>query len=67
MKTDMIPLEEVRIKGFAALVAALGVVVAFRFVHQYELGEGDYTDERKRLYDSVPARELYERMKKQRP
>lgn len=37
---------ELRRQGFAALVKALGWVNAVRFLQQYEMGEGDYTQER---------------------
>ena len=37
---------ELRRKGFLALVNALGYVDAIRFLQQYDLGQGDYTQER---------------------
>jgi hypothetical protein len=37
---------ELRIRGFKALVDALGWVNAVRFLRQYEPGIGNYTDER---------------------
>jgi hypothetical protein len=36
---------ELRRRGFEALVQALGWVNAVRFLHQYEVGQGDYTHE----------------------
>ena len=43
---------ELRQQGFTALVAALGWVNAVRFIQQYEVGRGDYTQER---YEFLPA------------
>ena len=37
---------ELRARGFRALVDALGWVNAVRFLHQYEIGTGNYTNER---------------------
>lgn len=60
MKTEMMTLEEVRVKGFHALVEALGVVDAIRFIHQYEHGSGDYTRDRyAHLGDKTPQ-EIYD-------
>lgn len=44
--------EELRRRGFAALVDSLGWVNAVRFIQQYETGQGDYTRERDQL---IPA------------
>lgn len=41
--------EEIRIAGLKALKKELGPVGMVRFLQQYELGEGDYTKERKKL------------------
>ena len=37
---------ELRVRGFRALVDALGWVNAVRFLRQYETGTGNYTSER---------------------
>lgn len=41
-----IPLNELRQKGFEALVKELGASNALRFLSLYEPGHGDYTKER---------------------
>jgi hypothetical protein len=41
----MTPIELPR-KAFQVLVNALGYVDAVRFIHQFDLGKGDYTQER---------------------
>lgn len=38
---------QIREKGFNALVKALGPVDMARFLQQFELGSGDYTQDRK--------------------
>ncbi|MEM8600736.1 MAG: hypothetical protein AAGF99_12515 [Bacteroidota bacterium] len=40
------PLVDINRDGHAALVRALGVVDAFRFLRQFDTGRGDYTAER---------------------
>ena len=48
----MTPIELQR-KGFKALVDALGIVDAIRFIHQYDSGSGDYTKERHQWLDQL--------------
>lgn len=51
-KMKMTPIELQR-KGFKALVDALGIVDAIRFIHQYDSGSGDYTKERHQWLDRL--------------
>ena len=49
---------ELRQQGFTALVASLGWVNAVRFIQQYEVGQGDYTQERYQFlpdWDAAPT------------
>lgn len=46
---------DLRIKGFDALVAALGWVNAVRFMQQYEVSRLDYTRERDQILPSWDA------------
>jgi hypothetical protein len=48
MSTITVP-NELRQKGFEALVAGLGWVNAVRFIQQYERGRGDYIHERDQM------------------
>lgn len=57
--------QEVRIRGFKALKRELGVVSAFRFMHQYERGEGDYSKERHALIDELDLDTIMERLQSQ--
>lgn len=52
---------ELRRRGFEALVRALGWVNAVRFLHQYEVGQGDYTRERDTFLPDWDAETLVKR------
>jgi hypothetical protein len=49
---------ELRQQGFTALVAALGWVNAVRFIQQYEVGRGDYAEERHQFLPDWDAETL---------
>jgi len=53
----MTPIELYR-KGFKALVDALGYVDAIRFIHQFNDGSGDYTQERHQWLDPLTMDEI---------
>lgn len=55
----MIPIE-LRQKGYQALVDALGVIDAIRFLQQAGWGTGNYTMERHQLLDSVTRQEFWQ-------
>jgi len=48
---DLMTQEEIRIAGLKALKRELGPVGMVRFLQQFDLGEGDYTKERKKLLE----------------
>ena len=52
---------ELREEGFRVLVGALGWVDAVRFIQQYGLGQGDYTQERDRILPDWDAETLVQR------
>jgi len=56
------PLHEINRDGHAALVRALGVVGALRFVGQFTTGRGDYTAEREAFLGDETLEELFERV-----
>jgi hypothetical protein len=49
---------EIAVKGFEALVEKLGPGGALQFIHQYELGHGNYTRERKQILRGVTLKRL---------
>jgi len=57
------PMSELNREGHAALVRALGVAGALRFLSQFTHGEGDYTRERADFLGEEPLEELYERVR----
>ena len=52
---------ELRRRGFEAIAQALGWVNAVRFLHQYEVGQGDYTRERDAFLPHWDAETLVKR------
>ncbi len=44
---------ELRREGWLALTERLGVAGAIRFMMQYDPGHGDYTEERRRLFEDL--------------
>ena len=51
----------VRDAGYKALVQALGVADALRFVEQLSPGHGDYMEWQDRVFDDASVNEIYER------
>ena len=51
---------EVREAGFEALFRELGYADAARFIHQYDLGRGNYTEERHAWLDNLSLDEVLE-------
>ena len=48
MKRSNLSLNEIRSRGYVALVRALGPTGFVRFIQQFEAGKGDYTVEREK-------------------
>lgn len=55
---------ELRNRGFQALVEALGWLNATRFLHQYDPGSGNYTEEREDLLPDWDAATLVREARK---
>jgi hypothetical protein len=49
---------EIAVKGFEALVERLGTGGALQFIHQFEMGRGDYTKERVAILGGVTLKKL---------
>ena len=64
MTTITVP-QQLRERGFAALVASLGWVDAVRFIQQYEGGQGHYTRERDQLLPNWDAETMVRKARKQ--
>ncbi len=55
--------KEIRKAGWEALRKSLGTAGALKFLLQYEKGEGDYTQLRKKLYKDVTVDDLIKSIK----
>jgi hypothetical protein len=62
MSTVRLTNPEIRARGWAALIEALGPSGALRFAMQTERGEGDYAARRQRLLGGLSVDELLTRM-----
>ncbi|MHB1679561.1 MAG: hypothetical protein ACYCTB_03495 [bacterium] len=56
-------LPEIKRKGWTALVKELGHAGATKFILLYETGEGNYTEERKRLFKGETIDKIYKEIK----
>ena len=57
-------LEEIRVRGHAALLRDLGPVGYVRFLQQFDPGRGDYTRERSAWLDSITPQEINDLLSK---
>ena len=67
MIAKMRTMNEVRETGITALSGALGPVDALRFLRQFELGQGDYTRDRRRWLGNPTVAELTAQLQKAKP
>ncbi len=59
-------LDQIRQAGLRALVRELGPAGMIRFMQQFELGSGDYTQERHQWLDTQDVQTIAERIQRQR-
>jgi hypothetical protein len=57
---------ELRRQGLAALRKELGYVGMVRFLHQFDAGSGDYTEERHQWQDALTVSEIVAQIKASR-
>jgi len=57
---------EIQKAGWEALKKQLGLPGAIRFLLQYEKGEGDYTQLRRKIFKGKTVKSLINEMKKER-
>jgi hypothetical protein len=58
-----VALAEIKTKGWNALVKELGYAGATKFILLYEPGEGNYTEERKKLFKDVRIEDILKEIK----
>ena len=56
-------LAEIKTKGWMALVKELGYSGATKFILLYEIGEGDYTKERKKIFKDITIDDIDKEIK----
>ena len=61
-----VALTEIKTKGWNALVKELGYAGATKFILLYEPGEGNYTEERKKLFKDIRVEEILKEIKEGR-
>ena len=61
-----VALAEIKIKGWNALVKELGHAGATKFILLYEPGEGNYTEERKKLFKDLKIEDILKEIKEGR-
>jgi hypothetical protein len=54
--------QEIIQQGYQALVNALGVVDAIRFIQHFTPGQGDYTRDRHQWLDKIPLEDILKAM-----
>uniref|UniRef100_B8HMU1 Uncharacterized protein n=1 Tax=Cyanothece sp. (strain PCC 7425 / ATCC 29141) TaxID=395961 RepID=B8HMU1_CYAP4 len=55
--------QEIVREGYQALVSALGIVDALRFIQYFSPGQGDYTQERHAWLDQMPLEDILTAMR----
>jgi len=58
-----LPLAEIKTKGWEVLVKELGYAGATKFILLYEPGEGDYTKNRKKLFEDLTIEKILKELK----
>ncbi len=62
----MQPMQQLTRRATNALVKEIGVVDAVRFLSQFQIDSGDYTAERKRLFEGMSVRDIVREIKERR-
>ncbi len=59
-------LAQIRERGVEALAKALGPTGMARFLQQFDMGSGDYTQDREKWLKDLTVRDVVEEIKRQR-
>ena len=60
------PLAEITAVAFKVLYREIGIVNTMRFVNQFTIGYGDYTQEREDLFAGMPLDDIVSEIKRRR-
>jgi hypothetical protein len=66
MDEQPMTLDQIRQAGIRALIRELGPAGMIRFMQQFELGSGDYTQERHQWLDEENVQTIVERIEQRR-
>ncbi len=66
MSATATTLNDINIKAIALLSSKLGTSDTIRFLNQFTSGFGDYTEERKKIFDKMSLDEIVTEIKERR-
>lgn len=66
MKTELKPLHEITQDATRILCKEIGVVNTIRFLNQFTAGQGNYTEERRQMFDGMSLDDIVSEIKQMR-
>lgn len=66
MTTPIKPISEVNQLATDLLIKEIGVVDTIRFLNQFRPGQGDYTKDRKKLFEGMKVKDIVREIKEKR-
>jgi hypothetical protein len=66
MTTPIKPISEVNQMATDLLIKEMGVVDTIRFLNQFRPGQGDYTKDRKKLFEGMKVKDIVREIKENR-
>ena len=67
MTVDVKPLAEITQDALSVLYKEIGIVNTVRFISQFTVGYGNYTEERERLFAGMTLDDIIAEMKRESP
>lgn len=66
MSVHLQPIQQLNKRAEEALVKEIGIVDTLRFLSQFRTGAGDYTADRKTLFEGLSAKDIVREIKERR-
>ena len=66
MTVEVKPLAEITREAISVLCDTIGVANTLRFINQYTIGSGNYTEERRDLFSGMSLDEIISEIERQR-
>ncbi len=63
--TTIQPMHQINSRATQLLIRHMGIADTLRFLSQFRAGSGDYTAERKRLFEGMTVRQLAEEIRQE--